>query len=165
VAPSSSDAVVEIDLDAGPESLVEACAVMWEAFAEYSDRAQPSGALLESPQTLARECRGGTRVAVARRAGQMVAMVKYKGAEDGYTYFSRLSVVPSARHHGIGGRLVRALRAQTRAEGMRGLSCSVRAAEARNIAVYERLGMRVIGHEDRVSLTGAVFRVALMTDA
>ncbi|PJI85569.1 hypothetical protein [Luteimicrobium subarcticum] len=37
-----------------------------------------------------------------------------------------------------------------------------RAAETRNIAIYEHLGMAIVGRENRRSLTGAVIPVVLL---
>lgn len=138
--------------------------MMHAAFAEYTDRGQPSGALLESPDSLRAELAGGLRIALVRVDGTAAAMVKYRPDADGSIYFSRLSVSPASRGSGLAALLLTALRSTAHQAGRPGLSCCVRADETGNIALYEHLGMRVSGREDRASLTGAVLPVVLMVD-
>ncbi len=159
------NAPIEIDLNVGTEHVDAAITVMHSAFAEYSARGEASGAMFETPRSLRNEMRDGTRLAIARTDGEAVAMVKYQTASDGTLYFGRLAILPTARGRGLASTLVQALRGAAREMGLRGLSCRVRAAETRNIAIYEHLGLTVVGHEDRRSLTGAVLPVVLMRDA
>lgn len=143
----------------------DAISVMHAAFAEFSLTGEPSGALRETVDSLRAEMAGDLRVGVARHDGRAVASVKHHVADDGTLYFSRLGVIPDARGHGLAGRFVRALREHARGEGLRGLSCLVRAEEARNIALYERLGMRIVSRGRKQSRTGAVLDVVAMRDA
>lgn len=154
----------EVTLDAGPECVDEACEVMHRAFAEYSLKGRPSGALVEDARSLRAEMADGTHLAVVRVGGRMTAMVKYHRTADGALYFGRLGVLPEARGQGLAGLLVRELRVRSRDEGTRGLTCCVRANEPGNIALYEHLGMRIVGRTDRPSLTGAVIPVVHMSD-
>ncbi|MDN4476047.1 GNAT family N-acetyltransferase [Demequina sp. SYSU T00192] len=157
-------APVEIDLDAGPDEAGPAIDAMHRAFAEYSLKGQPSGALTETAETLRDEMRAGIRIALARVAGEVVAVAKYHDADDGSLYFGRLGVVPEARGAGLAAALVRALRDDARARGRSGLSCLVRAEEHGNIAVYQALGMEVTARGERVSRTGALLQVVEMRD-
>ncbi|WP_418276832.1 GNAT family N-acetyltransferase [Isoptericola jiangsuensis] len=156
---------VEIDLDAGARGVDEAIVVLHAAFTEYGAHGEPSGAMVETSSSLRAELDAGTRLAVVRIDGTVVAMVKHQGAADGTLSFGRLAILPEVRGRGLASGLVRALRAEARSMGLNGLSCSVRAAEARNIAMYEHLGMTIVGREDRQSLTGAVIPVVVMRDA
>ncbi|SEJ66131.1 GNAT family N-acetyltransferase [Demequina mangrovi] len=162
--PSAGPAL-EIVLDAGSVGADDAVAAMHRAFAEYTAKGQMSGALLETAESLREEIAAGERIALVRLDGEAVAVAKHHPASDGTLYFGRLGVVPEARGRGIAAALVRALRAGAHAEGLAGLSCLVRAEEDGNIAVYERLGMRVTGRGERVSRTGATLAVVEMRDA
>ena len=156
--------MIAIDLFANGSSASEAIAVMHRAFAEYTAKGQPSGALLETSDTLRAELADGVRLGVVRDDDRVVAMVKHRRAQDGTLYFSRLGVDPDARGRRLAARLVAALREQSAKEGLSGLSCAVRADETSNIALYEHLGMKVVRSEQRVSLTGAVLAVVVMHD-
>jgi ribosomal protein S18 acetylase RimI-like enzyme len=165
VGTDVSNGLIEIDLDAGTQHVDAAITVMHSAFAQYTARGETSGAMLETAESLRSEMRNGTRLALARVDGEAVAMVKYETAIDETLYFGRLAISPKARGRGLASTLVQALRAVARDRGLRGLSCSVRAAEIGNIAIYQHLGMTVVGREDRQSLTGAVLPVVLMRDS
>ncbi|WNM23287.1 GNAT family N-acetyltransferase [Demequina capsici] len=158
-------AVVEIELRIAPEAAAQAIGVMHRAFDEYTAKGETSGAMLETPLTLALEIETGLGVAIARVDGRPVALAKHHDAGDGSLYFGRLGVVPEARGRGIASTLVAALREAARAEGLQGLSCLVRAQEDDNIALYERLGMVIVERGEKVSRTGAVIPVVAMRDA
>lgn len=155
---------IRIELAIDPGRIPEACAVMHEAFAVY-DAGQPSGALMETPETLRAEVGNGRRIAAATVDGRIVAIVKHAPARDGTLLFGRLSVALSAQGNGVARALLDALRQHSHDAGLNGLSCYVRAAEAANIALYEHLGMEVTERLDNVSLTGAVIPVVRMADA
>lgn len=154
----------EILVDAPAGDLPEAVAVMHRAFAQYSSTGVPSGALVETAESLRQEVEAGERVAVARRDGRIVAMVKHHDLPDGARYFGRLAVDPVARGGGAARALVEALRDDARRAGRRGLACLVRANEPGNVAFYEHLGLVVTGRGERVSRTGATIAVVEMAD-
>ncbi len=158
-----ADAIV-IDLTVSSEYAAEVVAVMRRAFAQYASTGQASGAMLESPRTLTKEMGSGVNVAVARLGGEAVASVKHHAVKDGTLYFGRLGVVPETRGRGIASALVGALREHAREQGLAGLSCTVRADEQGNIALYERLGMKVVARGERLSRTGALLKVVEMRD-
>ena len=66
------------------------------------------------------------------------------------------------RGRGLAAQLVRGLQAFAEEHHLAGLSCTVRAAEAGNIALYERLGMEIVQRGERACLTGAVIPVVHM---
>lgn len=156
---------VEIEVFADVTVAPDVIALMHRAFAQYTAAGETSGAMLETAETLRTEMTGGLHLAVLRVGGRVVASAKHRGADDGTLYFSRLAVDPSARGRGLAGQLVRAMHAKAREDGLLGLSCAVRANEQGNIAIYEHLGMEIIGHETRLSRTGAVLPVVVMRDA
>lgn len=160
-----SRAPLEIALDAGPGDLGAAVAVMHRAFAQYAATGEPSGAMLETEATLLAERAQGVRVAIARREGVVVAMVKHQDVADGSRYFGRLAVEPDERGAGVARALVEALRDDARRAERTGLTCLVRESEPANVALYVRLGMAVTGRGERVSRTGATLAVVEMADA
>ncbi|WP_062518049.1 GNAT family N-acetyltransferase [Demequina gelatinilytica] len=161
-APSG---VREIDLDAAADAAAEAMAVLHRAFDEFTAKGETAGVMLETPATLREELAGGTRLAVVRSDGRIVAVAKHHATPDGYRYFGRLGVDPAARGHGHAKALVRALRDDALAAGLAGLTCTVRAAEHGNIALYQGLGMEITSRGERVSRTGATIPVVEMRDA
>ncbi|WP_062304082.1 GNAT family N-acetyltransferase [Demequina subtropica] len=165
MTPGPAEPSVEIDLDAGPLAADDAMAVLHRAFDEYTAKGETAGVMLETPDTLREELAAGTGLAVARLDGRIVAVAKHHATEDGFRYFGRLGVDPAARGRGLAGALVRALRDDARVAGLAGLTCTVRAVEEGNIALYRRLGMEVVGCGERVSRTGATIPVVEMRDA
>lgn len=155
---------VHIDLAVSPARLRDALEVLHRSFEEYTAKGQMAGAMLETVDSLAADLAGGVDIAVATSGGRIVALAKHYDAGDGWLYFGRLAVVPEARRRGIGSALVLALREHARVRGLHGLVCDVRAAETRNIALYERLGMQVVRSKDKVSKTGAVIACVEMRD-
>lgn len=153
-----------IDLSVDEAALPGAVEVLHRSFAEYALTETPSGAMVETAETLAEEMRGGTSVALVRRGAVPVAFAKHHAADDGTLYFGRLGVVPEARGTGVARMLVEALREHALAAGLDGLSCLVRADEEGNIALYERCGMKIVGRGERVSRLGATIAVVEMRD-
>lgn len=154
-ANASSIQVREVDVTL----LADACAIMHAAFAEYGETGKPSGAMLETPDSLRTEMAEGVRIAMAWRDAAAVAMVKFARAGDGSFYFSRLAVLPEYRRTGVPRAVLDWLAERADAEDAPGLSCCVRAEEADLIGMYSHLGMRVTGHTDKPSLTGRVIPV------
>ncbi len=145
--------------EVGTEWVEDACGIMHAAFAEYGEGGKPSGAMLEVPDSLRAEFADGVRLAMAWRAEEAVAMVKFSSVEAGGFYFSRLAVLPEHRRTGVTRAVLDWLAARAHEEDAAGLSCCVRAEEADLIAMYAHLGMRVTGHADKRSLTGRVIPV------
>jgi len=139
--------------------------VMHRAFAELSGRGGTSSALIETVATLRDEMERGTDVGLVSCDGAPIAVVKHRADDAGLLYFSRLGVLPEHRGGGIAAAVVHALRRSARERGLGGLSCAVRADETRNIALYERLGMRVTREYQLRSSLGVIRTVVDMADA
>lgn len=170
--PVSGPRAVERSLDGrrvlreiGPAEAAAVMAVQHAAFAEYADRGAPSGALLETPETLTAALAGGARAVLAEVDGTPVAGAKLVLDADRRAEFSRLSVLPGARGHGHAAALVDRLRHMAVDAGALSFGCTVRAAETGNIALYEHLGMREDGRGSRRSLTGADLAVVHLSES
>ena len=74
-------------------------AIMQQAYAEYRHDASPSSALAETVAGIEQELATGMRAFIWQPVSQALAMVKTQWLPD-TLYFSRLSVIPSARHQG-----------------------------------------------------------------
>lgn len=147
-----------VDLDVPAEAAPEAIALMHRAFEQYTAAGHPSGASLETVDSLRREMSGGTHLAIARVDAVPAALVKHR-AEGDHLHFSRLGVDPHHRGRGLASLLVRGLQALAEEQHLVGLACTVRAEETGNISLYEHLGMVVVGRGEKSSLTGAVIPV------
>ena len=75
-----------------------------------------------------------------------LAMVKTQWLPD-TLYFSRLSVIPSARHQGHAKSLLAALATQAQLAQLSHLECKVRAEISRNVALYQGLGFVCVAQE------------------
>lgn len=146
----------------GPEDADLLRAVMHEAFAEYREKDAPSGALLETAESLRDELAGPARALAAFADGRAVAATKLTVSRDRALVFSRLSVVPDQRGRGHARLLVEAAADEARRLGLRAVGCTVRADETGNIALYGRLGLEVTGRGVHRSLTGRVLDVVQM---
>ena len=121
-------------------------AIMQQAYAEYRHDASPSSALTETVASIAQELATGTRVFVWQPDELAIAMVKTQWWPD-TLYFSRLSVIPSARHQGHAKNLLAALATQARLAQLSHLECKVRAEISRNVALYQDLGFVCVAQE------------------
>ena len=74
-------------------------AIMQQAYAEYRHDASPSSALAETVAGIEQELATDMRAFVWQPDELALAMVKTQWLPD-TLYFSRLSVIPSARHQG-----------------------------------------------------------------
>lgn len=139
-------------------------ALMHRSFAVYTEKGNPSGAMLETEQSLREEVDAGLGIGVIRTDSQLCALVKFTALPDGTLYFSRLSVDPEFQGRGLARQLVAALRAHADSCNLDGLSCAVRADEHGNIALYKHLGMQITQRTNKPSLTGKTIPVVYMAD-
>ncbi len=86
-------------------------AIMQQAYAEYRHDVSPSSALAESVADIEQELATGLRAFIWQPDELAIAMVKTQWLPD-TLYFSRLSVIPSARHQGHAKHLLAALATQ-----------------------------------------------------
>ena len=121
-------------------------AIMQQAYAEYRHDASPSSALAETVASITQELSTGTRAFVWQPDELAIAMVKTQWLPD-TLYFSRLSVIPSARHQGHARSLLAALAIQAQLAQLSHLECKVRAEISRNVALYQGLGFVCVAQE------------------
>lgn len=161
---SSAPSSFHVDLHPQSHDFPAYRALMHRAFAVYTEKGNPSGALLETAQSLRAEVEAGLGIGVIRAGSQLCALVKFMALPNGTLYFSRLSVDPEFQGRGLARRLVAALRAHAASCNLDGLSCAVRADERGNIALYEHLGMQITQRTNKTSLTGKTIPVVYMAD-
>ena len=117
------------------------------AFEQYRGKLVPeSGAFGETVDSIAKELATGTGAIVAERSGAIVGCVMIRPYE-GDLYFGRLSVLPSARGHGLAARLIRAVEDEARARHLPGVQLGVRIALTANQKFFMSLGYREISRE------------------
>ena len=127
--------------------------VMHEAFARYKDDAIPSSALSETVQSLQQEMQAGVEVFGTMQHNEIIAIVKVAQKMD-KLYFSRLSVLPIYQGQGVASALVNELVQIAQLKGLPIIQCKVRKSERANIALYEKLGYKIVSEEETVSKTG-----------
>ena len=120
--------------------------IMQQAYAEYHHDASPSSALAETVAGIEQELATGMRAFIWQPDKQALAMVKTQWRPD-TLYFSRLSVIPSARHQGHARSLIAALATQAQLAQLSHLECKVRAEISRNVALYQGLGFVCMAQE------------------
>jgi ribosomal protein S18 acetylase RimI-like enzyme len=141
---------VELRLLHEPAQIIH---VMHEAFARYKDDAIPSSALSETVQSLQQEMQAGIEVFGTMQHNEIIAIVKVEQKTD-MLYFSRLSVLPVYQGQGIASALVNELVQVAQLKGLSIIQCKVRKSENANIALYEKLGYKIVSEEETVSKTG-----------
>ena len=114
------------------------------AFAEYGREPGTSTALKETVESIEAQLAEGNRFLALRENGPPLACVRFR-IEGDSLYFHRLSVDPAHRRKGYGAMLVGELERRALETGLSRLTCSVRLAQAGNLALYEKLGFVVAG--------------------
>lgn len=109
------------------------------AFAEYGREPGTSTALKETIEAVEAQIAEGNRALAVILGNEPVACVRFRFEGDAL-YFHRLSVDPAHRRKGCAKALVGALEDRARSVGLRRLACSVRLAQADNLALYLGLG-------------------------
>jgi ribosomal protein S18 acetylase RimI-like enzyme len=80
---------------------------------------------------------------VALVGGVDAGCVFSEAQDDGYVYFSRLSVLPRFRNRGVARALIDHVESRARSTGAAGVRLGVRLQLEHLIARYERLGYRI----------------------
>ena len=123
------------------------------AFSPYRARLVPeSGALAETPTTIAQQMAGGTRGAIAEVDAVPAGCVLFK-PEDDDVYLSRLAVLPDHRHRGMARLLIAHVEAQARALGARTVSLGVRVSLPDNQRLFLACGYREISRSAHPGFT------------
>jgi GNAT superfamily N-acetyltransferase len=134
----------------GQLTIVEACTgdalclldLMRAAFAEYEGvLSPPSGAHLETVETVRGKLSKGA-AALASVDGEPAGVAFYEPVDD-LVYFSRLSVLPRFRNHGIGTALLAYVERRAKEAGAAGVRLGVRVQLPHLVARYERSGYRI----------------------
>lgn len=135
--------------------------VMHAAFARYSDDPMPSSALQETAKTIVKNMADGIDIYGTSIDEELVAIVKVEPHDKMY-YFSRLSVLPSMQGRGIASALVAHIEAIAAANDAHLMQCKVRKSETKNIALYEKLGYRIVREELTTSPTNFTIETVTM---
>lgn len=159
-SPASSPRRALRELGAEDAELL-AC-VIHDAFRQYDATEAPSGAMLETSETLAAEMARGMRAIAVQVDDVVVAAMKTTVSRTRALQLSRVAVAPEHRGQGHARALVEWALAEAEAQGLRAVTCTVRADEPGNIALYEHLGFAVSAHGVHVSLTGRQHQVVQM---
>lgn len=129
--------------EAGEDDVSAALAVLHAAFEEYRAWLDPpSGVHRETVESLRAYLARG-HLTLALLGTEIVGCVLYHAEED-QMYFGRLSVLPAARNRGIARMLIEHVEARTYDLGLARVRLSVRIAQPRNRAYYERMGYRFV---------------------
>ena len=117
--------------------------VMLAAFAEYRQALDPpSAAHAETVETVHRRL-GRGRAVIAELHDQMVGVAFYEVQNDGFVYFSRLSVLPAFRRRGIGLAIVKYIEARAQEANAPGVRLGARVQLPHLMARYEKMGYRI----------------------
>jgi ribosomal protein S18 acetylase RimI-like enzyme len=120
--------------------------LMCEAFAEYDGVLEPpTGALMESVADVAAAIAAGGAV-LAWESEVAVGSARFKPEAD-HLYVGRVAVVPVYRGRGLARAMMEFLEDHGRALGMPEARVGVRRNLPGNIALYERLGYRIVREE------------------
>ena len=118
-------------------------ALLRAAFEEYRGKLDPPSGAHNETAELVREKLEYSR-AVLALAGEVPAGCVFYETPEGYTYFSRLAVLPAYRRRGLARALIEYVEEQARALGRPRVRLGVRLALPRQRTYYERLGYRAI---------------------
>jgi ribosomal protein S18 acetylase RimI-like enzyme len=120
--------------------------LMWEAFAEYDGTLEPpTGALMETvADVVAAIAAGGAVLAWDGEAA--VGSARFQPEVD-HLYVGRVAVLPAYRGRGLARAMMAFLEEHGRALGLPAVQVGVRRNLPGNIALYERLGYRIVREE------------------
>lgn len=146
----------------GPDDAAVLRDVLQDAFAQYEHTEAPSGAMLETVDSLREDLAGRMRAIAILVEGRVVAAMKLRVTRDRALEMSRVAVIVDERGRGWARLLVGWAWAEAERLGLRAVGCTVRAEEAGLIAMYEHLGLAVTAHGVHQSLTGRPHQVVQM---
>ena len=144
IVPRASGAVVRAATAADAPLLAATIAASFE---QYRAKLVPeSGAFRETAESIAGELKKGAGALIAERDGEVLGCVMTKPME-GDLYFGRLSVLPTARGLGIARRLIAAVEAEARRQGLAGVRLGVRVILTDNQRLFASMGYLETGRE------------------
>jgi GNAT superfamily N-acetyltransferase len=113
------------------------------AFAALADLDPPSGALVETVESLTR--RLGVETLVTARDKARIVGCLFCTPRNQSLYLGRVAVDPAARRRGIGSALIEAASDEARQANLARLILGVRVALPENRRFFERCGFRAVG--------------------
>ncbi|MHA6259568.1 GNAT family N-acetyltransferase [Sporosarcina sp. CAU 1771] len=120
--------------------------LMIQAFTEYKDEVPPSSALDETVQSITAALQDGEQAYITYMDGLPVGMIRFAIREDD-VYFSRLSVIPKYRGHGVARELIRRVERIAIDYKKAAIRCKVRSALPKNISLYVSMGYTIYEEE------------------
>ena len=131
----------------------KAVKVIHEAFKRYETDSQPSSALNETADSIITELKQGTEMFGVYDNDELIALVKCI-LNDGFMYFSRLSVLPKNQGEGVATNLVKYLEGYAVQNNIFVSKCKVRKIEKNNIALYSKMGYKIVKEEIIINKNG-----------
>lgn len=141
---------LKIEMNIEPAKAVK---VIHQAFKRYETDSQPSSALNETADTIITELKQGTEMFGVYDNDELIALVKCV-LNDEFMYFSRLSVLPKNQGKGVATNLVKYLEGYAVQNNIFLSKCKVRKSEKNNIALYTKLGYKIVKEEIIINKNG-----------
>jgi ribosomal protein S18 acetylase RimI-like enzyme len=117
--------------------------IMLAAFAEYQGVLRPpSSSHTETVADVEAAITAGGAV-LAREDGAPAGAARFEWHED-HLYVGRVAVLPPYRHRGIAAAMMRYFEDMAREKAVRRVRVGVRMSLSRNVALFERLGYRLV---------------------
>ena len=141
---------LKIEMNIDPSKAVK---VIHQAFKRYETDPQPSSALNETADSISTELKQGTEMFGVYDNDELIALVKCILNEE-FIYFSRLSVLPKNQGKGVATNLVNYLEDYAVKNNIFVSKCKVRKSEKDNIALYSKLGYKIVKEEIIINKNG-----------
>ncbi len=136
--------------------------IMLEAFEEYRSLEVPSSAINESLEALQIAVKSNSEKALlCLKDGRSLGSCRFTMKED-ILYFSRVSVIPSARGKGIAKAMLLWLEQYAYDNSKRKMACRVRMSLPKNISLYRSLGYFISKEEVVTNPNGFLVKTVLM---
>ncbi|MFS0877331.1 GNAT family N-acetyltransferase [Solibacillus isronensis] len=141
---------MKIEMSIDPAKAVK---VIHQAFKRYETDPQPSSALNETADSISSEIKQGTEMFGVYDNDELIALVKCIVNKE-FIYFSRLSVLPKNQGKGVATNLVKYLEDYAVQNNIFVSKCKVRKSEKNNIALYSKLGYKIVKEEIIINKNG-----------
>lgn len=136
--------------------------IMLQAFEEYRYIDAPSSALNESLSQLQFSLSSGKEKAVICYNDHIPIGSARFTINDGITYFSRVSVLPSARRRGVAKEMLKWIEGYSKEALSFKIKCSVRKNLDKNLQLYQNLGYEITTEEVVTKPDGILIHIVLM---
>jgi HAD superfamily hydrolase (TIGR01549 family) len=136
--------------------------LMLEAFEDYRYSEVPSSALTEPADKFLYALKNGTEQAIICWIDDVPLGSSRLQLQDNSLYFSRLSVIPSARGKGIAKKLLAWIEEYAIQNGKQKVVCKVRANVLKNIQLYEKIGFVITKEETAPNPNGLSVKAVTM---